>query len=82
VKLGPRTASRPWTRADNVQLLALFASGMETALVARKLKRTVQAVRTRKRRLNKRLADPGLSFTPTERLTAARSFASANEAET
>ena len=51
---------------------------MDTALVGRKLKRTVQAVRTRKRRLNKRLADPGL----TERLMAARGFASADEAET
>jgi hypothetical protein len=49
----PRPAGRPWTPADDDQLLALLASGMDTTLVARKLKRTVQAVRTRKYILNR-----------------------------
>jgi len=51
---------------------------MDTALVARKLKRTVQAVRTRKRRLNNRPVGLGLSKSaPSERLKAARTFVSA-----
>jgi hypothetical protein len=51
---------------------------MDAALIARKLGRTAQAVRTRKRRLNNQLAGLGLSkSTPTERLMAARAFVSA-----
>jgi hypothetical protein len=61
---------------DDAQLLAFLASGMDTALIARKLKRTTQAVHSRKRRLNNQPA--GLSKSaPTERLKAARTFASA-----
>jgi hypothetical protein len=61
MKLGPRPTGRPWTRADDNELLALLDSGMDTILVARKLKRTVQAVRTRKSILNiRRLVELGL----------------------
>jgi hypothetical protein len=78
MQLGPRAAGRSWTQADDVQLLALFASEMDAALIARKLGRTAQAIRTRKRRLNNQLAGLGLSkSTPTERLMAARAFVSA-----
>lgn len=78
MQLGPCAAGRSWTQADDVQLLALFASGMDAALIARKLGRTAQAVRTRKRRLNNQRALLGLSkSTPTERLMAAHAFVSA-----
>jgi DNA-binding CsgD family transcriptional regulator len=70
MQLGPRAAGRSWTQADDVQLLALFASGMDAALIARELGLTAQAVRTRKRRLNNQRALLGL-------LMAARDFVSA-----
>ena len=52
--LGPRPTGRPWTPAEDEQLLALFDSRMDKDLIARRLKRTVQAVLTRKYVLNKR----------------------------
>ena len=54
MKLGPRPTGRPWTPAEDEQLLALLDSRMDQDLIARRLKRTVQAVRTRKYVLNKR----------------------------
>ena len=54
MKLGPRPAGRPWTPADDAQLLALLDLKMDRALIARKLKRTVLAIRTRSRTLSKR----------------------------
>jgi hypothetical protein len=45
MKLGPRPTGRPWTPAEDEQLLALFDSRMDKDLIARRLKRTVQAVR-------------------------------------
>jgi hypothetical protein len=45
MKLGPRPLGRPWTPADDEQLLALIASKTE---IARKLKRTMAAIRKRK----------------------------------
>jgi hypothetical protein len=42
---GPRPAGRPWTRLDDRQLAELAASGMKGPEIARKLKRTVSAVR-------------------------------------
>jgi len=61
MKLGPRPTGRPWTPAEDEQLLALLDSRMDKDLIARRLKRTVQAVRTRKDVLNKcRLVELGL----------------------
>jgi hypothetical protein len=54
MKLGPRSASRPWTPADEAQLLALLDSKMDRTLIARKLKRTVLAISNRRAILNKR----------------------------
>jgi hypothetical protein len=48
MRLGPRPTGRPWTRADDAQLLALLALKMDKALIARKLKRTISAVESRK----------------------------------
>jgi hypothetical protein len=56
MKLGPR----PGTPADDEQLLALIASKMNNALIARKLKRSLQAVSKRKRILSGRLVELGL----------------------
>jgi hypothetical protein len=41
MKHGPRPAGRPWTPAEDAQLLALIDSKMDRPLIARKLKRTV-----------------------------------------
>jgi hypothetical protein len=61
MKLGPRPAGRPWTPADDAQLLALLDLKMDRALIARKLKRTVSAIGPRRRILNKRrLVELGL----------------------
>ena len=61
MKLGPRPAGRPWTPADDAQLLALLDLKMDRALIARKLKRTVSAIGRRSRTLNKRrLVELGL----------------------
>jgi hypothetical protein len=61
MKLGPRPTGRPWTPADDAQLLALLESKMDRALIARKLQRSVQAVLSRKYALNKRrLVELGL----------------------
>jgi len=61
MKLGPRPTGRPWMPAEDEQLLALLDSRMDEDLIARRLKRTVQAVRTRKYVLNKcRLVELGL----------------------
>jgi hypothetical protein len=55
MRLGPRQGSHhPWTPAEDAQLLALTDSKMEIALIARKLKRTVPAIRKRRVILNKR----------------------------
>ena len=53
MKLGPRPTGPPWTPAEDEQLLALLDSRMDKDLIARRLKRTVQAVGTRKYVLNK-----------------------------
>ncbi len=60
MRLDPRPATRPWTPADDAQLLALLDSKMDRALIARKLKRTVSAISKRRAILNKRrLAELG-----------------------
>jgi hypothetical protein len=65
MKLGPRPAGQPWTPAEDAQLLALLDSKMEIASIARKLKRTVPAIRKRRVILNERpLVEPGLKATP------------------
>jgi hypothetical protein len=61
MKLGPRPAGRPWTPADDAQLLALLDLKMDRALIVRKLKWTVSAIGPRRRILNKRrLVELGL----------------------
>jgi hypothetical protein len=54
MNLGPHPAGRPWTPAEDAQLLALLDSKMDRALIARKLKRTVSAIAKRRSILNKR----------------------------
>jgi hypothetical protein len=49
--IGPRPAGRPWTRMEDKKLQALFDSGMEVAVIARKMGRTVKAIRNRKSHL-------------------------------
>jgi hypothetical protein len=44
MKLGPRPTGRPWTPAEDEQLLALLDSRMDQHLIAHRLKRTVHAV--------------------------------------
>jgi hypothetical protein len=62
MRLGPRAPSRPWTPADDAQLLTLLDSKMDRALIAWNLKRTVSAISKRRAILNKRrLAEPGLT---------------------
>jgi hypothetical protein len=48
MKLGPRPLGRPWTPADDAQPPMLIASKTESVLIARKLKRTMAAIRKRK----------------------------------
>jgi hypothetical protein len=58
---GPRPTGERWTPADDAQLLALINLKMDRTLIARKLKRTVQAVGTRNSLLKKRrLVELGL----------------------
>jgi len=45
---GPRPSGRPWTRAEDNQLLVLLNSGMKAALIAQKMKRTIGAIHSRK----------------------------------
>jgi hypothetical protein len=60
-KLGPRPAGRPWTPAEDAQLLALLDSKIDRPSLARKLKRTVSAIAKRRDVLNKRkLVELGL----------------------
>jgi hypothetical protein len=47
IKLGPHPNGRPWTPAEDAQLLALLNSKMDRPSIARKLKRTVVAITTR-----------------------------------
>ena len=54
MNLGPRPAGRPWTPAEDAQLLALLESKMDRPSIARKLKRTVSAIAKRRDILNKR----------------------------
>ena len=54
MRLGPRPKSQRWTPAEDAQLLAMTDSKMEIAMIARKLKRTVAAIRKRRVILNKR----------------------------
>jgi hypothetical protein len=51
MKLGPHPKGRPWTPAEDAQLLALLASKLDKVLIARKLKRTVSAIHSRKNTL-------------------------------
>ena len=61
MKPGPRPTGPPWTPADDAQLLTLLASGLDRPSIARKLKRSVHAIASRKSHLNQgRLVEPVL----------------------
>ena len=47
MRQGPRPIGRPWTPEEDAQLLALLESKMDRDLIARKLKRTVNAISRR-----------------------------------
>ena len=47
MKTGPRPKGRPWTSAEEAQLLALLQSKMDRPSIARKIKRTGTAIRAR-----------------------------------
>jgi hypothetical protein len=65
MKLGPRPAGRPWTPAEDAQLLAMTDSKMDRASIARKLKRTVPAISKRRSILNnRRLSRSGAQMNP------------------
>jgi hypothetical protein len=49
MKLGPHPKGRPWTSAEDAQILALLASKLDKVLIGRKLKRTVSAIHSRKK---------------------------------
>jgi hypothetical protein len=49
MKLGPRPTGRPWTPAEDEQLLALLASGLDRPSIAQKLKRSVHGITSRER---------------------------------
>jgi hypothetical protein len=53
---GPRPAGRPWTRVEDNKLRAMVEAGVKAPEVARRIKRTVSAVRARNAVLNKREA--------------------------
>jgi hypothetical protein len=53
---GPRPAGLPWTRGEEDQLRAMLEAGMKPPAIGLKLRRTADAVRTRKTILNKREA--------------------------
>jgi hypothetical protein len=55
---GPQPAGRPWTRADDNQLRVLLNSGMKAALIARKMKRTIGAIHSRKSTLKALRGNP------------------------
>jgi DNA-binding NarL/FixJ family response regulator len=63
---GPRSAGRPWTAAEQFELLQLLASGVKAAAIARKLKRSTGAIYTRANSLKKKLSIPARSL-PSER---------------
>ena len=52
--IGPCPAGRPWTPAEDAQLLALLDSKMDRPSISRKLKRTMSAIAKRRNILNKR----------------------------
>jgi hypothetical protein len=54
---GPRPAGDPWTVDDDRGLMAMIEAKTPVALIARKLKRTVGAVQSRRSKL-RRLARP------------------------
>jgi hypothetical protein len=51
MKLGPRPKGRPWTSADDAQLLTLLESDLDRPSIARKLQRTEQSIANRRSRL-------------------------------
>src|ERR1700746_537398 len=73
---GPRPAGRPWTAAEQLELLQLLASGIKAAAIARKLKRSTGAIYARANVLKKKSSIPARSL-PSER--AAFYHSSANE---
>jgi hypothetical protein len=54
MKKGPRPSGRPWTSADDEELLALLDLKRDRNLIAWKLRRTVEALGARNSLLKKR----------------------------
>jgi hypothetical protein len=48
---GPRPAGPAWTTEDDRKLLAMLEAGMDKQLIARKLKRTLAAIISRRGKL-------------------------------
>ena len=62
---GPRPAGPPWTPDDDRKLMAMFDAGMDKPMVARKLKRSVAAIVSRRgklRNLERRKCDLDLQI--------------------
>jgi hypothetical protein len=58
---GPRPAGRPWTLTDDDMLRKLQASRMKPQLIAKKMRRTIGAVKSRIFLFKKpRESEPGL----------------------
>jgi IS30 family transposase len=51
---GPRPAGRRWTAAEQDQLQEMLDAGMTAPEIARKLKRTAQAIYARMQRLHRK----------------------------
>jgi hypothetical protein len=51
--VGPRPAGPPWTPEDDRRLMAMVEAGVDKAMIARKLKRTVAAIISRLAKLRR-----------------------------
>ena len=82
---GQRPAGRPWTKAEELKLHELIASGVKVGLIARKLKRSPGAIYTRKSSFRKKLLGSALAaptfLLPSERLAIAHARAQRNKTE-
>ncbi len=80
---GPRPAGRSWTAAEEAQLSILLASGMKVGFIARKLKRSPDAIYARIKSVRKTardLAARRLSL-PSERSLHAQAPAESSQPE-
>ena len=68
---GPQPAGRPWTKAEEAELLELLAANAKVALIARKLKRSEGAIYARADALRRTWAGFQPRSLPSERLADA-----------